>query len=356
MEYDYIIVGGGSGGASLAGRLASNCPDATIALIEAGPHTARSLLVNMPLGIAALVPLRTKYNYGYETEPQPGLAGRYGYQPRGRGFGGSSAINAMIYTRGHPLDYDEWAQMGCTGWSWNDVLPYFLRSEDNARGANAWHGAGGPLSVSDLRDPNPVAGRFIRAAVEAGFRANDQQIIRGGKSASFIETVGSSESAQYVLSVKFPLAEESGDSVAAGGICLDITEQLRLQKELRRLNEDLESRITERTADLSAALQSLQESELRLSKTTANAPCMIFQFVLRPDGNDRVISISGSAKQVRRIVHGAGAHQHIQAAARRNSNSLRQEWNVAELRRIIDRQQHAAGFLPGPMIGFDGIR
>ncbi|WP_233865154.1 GMC family oxidoreductase [Paraburkholderia adhaesiva] len=173
MEYDYIIVGGGSGGASLAGRLASNCPDATIALIEAGPHTARSLLVNMPLGIAALVPLRTKYNYGYETEPQPELAGRYGYQPRGRGFGGSSAINAMIYTRGHPLDYDEWAQLGCTGWAWQDVLPYFLRAEDNARGANDWHGAGGPLSVSDLRDPNPVAGRFVRAAVEAGFRAND---------------------------------------------------------------------------------------------------------------------------------------------------------------------------------------
>jgi choline dehydrogenase-like flavoprotein len=173
MEYDYIIVGGGSGGASLAGRLASNCPDATIALIEAGPHTQRNLLVNVPLGIAALVPLRTKNNYGYETVRQPGLAGRRGYQPRGRGFGGSSAINAMIYTRGHPLDYDEWAQLGCAGWAWQDVLPYFLRAEDNARGASDWHGAGGPLSVADLRDPNPVARRFVRAAVEAGFRAND---------------------------------------------------------------------------------------------------------------------------------------------------------------------------------------
>jgi choline dehydrogenase-like flavoprotein len=173
MEYDYIIVGGGSGGASLAGRLVSNCPDATIALIEAGPHTERNLLVNVPLGIAALVPLRTKNNYGYETVPQPGLAGRRGYQPRGRGFGGSSAINAMIYTRGHPLDYDEWAQLGCAGWAWQDVLPYFLRAEDNVRGASDWHGAGGPLSVADLRDPNPVARRFVRAAVEAGFRAND---------------------------------------------------------------------------------------------------------------------------------------------------------------------------------------
>lgn len=140
MQYDYIIVGGGSGGASLAGRLADACPDATIALIEAGGHTERNLLVNMPVGIAALVPFKLGTNYGYETVPQPGLGGRRGYQPRGRGLGGSSAINAMIYTRGHPLDYDEWEQLGCTGWGWRDVLPYFRRAEGNARGANEWHG------------------------------------------------------------------------------------------------------------------------------------------------------------------------------------------------------------------------
>lgn len=173
MEYDYIIAGGGSGGAALAGRLAARCPDATIALVEAGPHTRRNPLVNMPMGVAALVPRRMKNNYGYETVPQPGLAGRRGYQPRGRGFGGSSAINAMIYTRGHPLDYDEWAQLGCAGWAWRDVLPYFLRAEDNTRGASALHGAGGPLGVSDLCERNPVAERFVRAALEAGFPAND---------------------------------------------------------------------------------------------------------------------------------------------------------------------------------------
>ena len=238
MQYDYIIVGGGSGGAALAGRLASRCPDATIALVEAGPHTARNLLVNMPLGVAALVALRSKHNYGYETEPQPGLAGRCGYQPRGRGFGGSSAINAMIYTRGHPLDYDEWAQLGCTGWAWRDVLPYFLRAEDNTRGANAWHGAGGPLGVADLRARNPVAQRFVRAALEAGFRANDdfngpdqegvgfyQVTQRGGERCSVARAYLYGQdhpnlqliADATVLRVTFDGARASGVQVACGG-------------------------------------------------------------------------------------------------------------------------------------------
>jgi choline dehydrogenase-like flavoprotein len=173
MQYDYIIVGAGSGGCTLASRLADSCPDATIALIEAGPHTERNLLVNMPVGVAAVVPNRLKTNYGYLTTPQPGLAGRQGYQPRGRGFGGSSAINAMIYTRGHPLDYDEWARLGCDGWSWAEVLPYFRRAEDNERGADAWHGEGGPLTVSDLRFKNPFSKRFVQAALEAGYTSND---------------------------------------------------------------------------------------------------------------------------------------------------------------------------------------
>jgi choline dehydrogenase-like flavoprotein len=172
MQYDYIIVGAGSGGCSLASRLADECPDATIALLEAGPHTERNLFVNMPVGVAVVVPNKLKTNYGYETVPQPGLAGRRGYQPRGRGMGGSSAINAMVYTRGHPLDYDEWAQLGCHGWSWNDVLPYFRRVEGNGRVADAWHGADGPLTVSDLRFHNPFSERFVQAAQEAGHRLN----------------------------------------------------------------------------------------------------------------------------------------------------------------------------------------
>jgi choline dehydrogenase-like flavoprotein len=242
MAYDYIIVGGGSGGASLAGRLAANFPDATIAVIEAGPHTQRNLLVNMPVGVAALVPRRMKNNYGYETVPQPGLAGRRGYQPRGRGFGGSSAINAMIYTRGHPLDYDEWAQLGCTGWAWRDVLPYFVRAEDNSRGASALHGAGGPLGVSDLCERNPVAERFVRAALEAGFRHNDdfngadqegvgfyQVTQRGGERCTvaraylYESTLGQARTNLHliadatVLRVTFDGARASGVEVARGG-------------------------------------------------------------------------------------------------------------------------------------------
>lgn len=173
MQYDYIIVGGGSGGASVAGRLADMCPDARIALIEAGPSNERNPLVNTPTGIAALVPFKLGTNYGYETVPQPGLGGRRGYQPRGRGLGGSSAINAMIYTRGHPSDYDEWERLGCTGWSYRDVLPYFRRAEGNQRGANEWHGADGPLTVSDLRFNNPLSDTFLAAAVAAGFKRND---------------------------------------------------------------------------------------------------------------------------------------------------------------------------------------
>ncbi|GJH05637.1 GMC family oxidoreductase [Paraburkholderia terrae] len=173
MQYDYVIVGAGSGGCSLAGRLAEQCPDATIALIEAGPHTERNLFVNMPLGVAAVVPFRRKTNYGYLTTPQPGLGGRRGYQPRGRGLGGSSAINAMVYTRGHPLDYDDWARLGCDGWAFDDVLPYFRRAEGNERGADALHGTDGPLSVSNLRFQNPFSHRFVKAAVEAGFPRND---------------------------------------------------------------------------------------------------------------------------------------------------------------------------------------
>ncbi|WP_367394778.1 GMC family oxidoreductase [Cupriavidus sp. Agwp_2] len=173
--YDYVIVGAGSAGCALAGRLADSGDD-TIALVEAGQHD-HHVLVRTPAACVAMLPRAGARNYAYETVPQPGLNGRRGYQPRGRGLGGSSSINAMVYTRGRPADYDDWAAAGCDGWSWDDVLPYFRRSECNERLAGSdddpLHGGNGPLHVSDLRTPNPFAERFIEAAQQAGIVRND---------------------------------------------------------------------------------------------------------------------------------------------------------------------------------------
>ena len=144
MEFDYVIVGGGSGGATLAARLSED-PATTVCLIEAGGD-GRGILVRAPAGVVAMVPGRPKINnYAYQTVAQPGLNGRRGYQPRGKCLGGSSAINAMLYIRGQREDYDGWAQQGCAGWSFDEVLPYFKRAEGNERGACDWHGADGPL-------------------------------------------------------------------------------------------------------------------------------------------------------------------------------------------------------------------
>lgn len=168
---DYIVVGAGPGGCAVAARLAEARPDRTVALLETGPERP-SILSEVPIGIAGLVAFRGRHNYAYRTEPQPGLGGRRGYQPRGRGVGGSSLINAMIYVRGQPQDYDGWAASGCPGWSWSDVLPYFKRAEDNARGADALHGAGGPLRVEDLREDNPATRAFVAAAEQCGIPFN----------------------------------------------------------------------------------------------------------------------------------------------------------------------------------------
>jgi choline dehydrogenase-like flavoprotein len=166
---DYIIIGGGSAGCVLAARLTED-PSVQVALIEAGPPDS-SVLIHCPAGLALLAK-NGQANWAFETVPQPGLGGRRGYQPRGKVLGGSSSVNAMIYIRGQRADYDEWAAQGNEGWGWSDVLPYFKRSEHNERGADEFHGTGGPLNVMDLRSPNRFGPVFVQAAVDAGFRHN----------------------------------------------------------------------------------------------------------------------------------------------------------------------------------------
>lgn len=169
--FDYVIVGGGSAGAVLAARLSED-PRLRVCLLEAGGD-GRSILMRVPIGAAAIVPGHVRsMNWRYETVPQPGLGGRRGYQPRGRGLGGSSSINAMLYIRGHRSDYDDWAALGCTGWGFDDVLPYFRKAEDNERGEDALHGAGGPLQVADAPWARPINQDFIAAAERNGIPRN----------------------------------------------------------------------------------------------------------------------------------------------------------------------------------------
>ncbi|MGY3454411.1 GMC family oxidoreductase [Bradyrhizobium sp. USDA 4353] len=169
LEFDYVVVGAGSAGCVLANRLSSDGKHKVL-LLEAGPKDT-NLWIHVPLGYGKLFKEET-VNWMYQTEPEPGLDGRSVFQPRGKVLGGSSSINGLLYVRGQHEDYDRWRQRGNIGWGHDDVLPYFKRAENQCRGANDYHGVGGPLPVSDWRHEDPLSEAFVKAAVEAGLPFN----------------------------------------------------------------------------------------------------------------------------------------------------------------------------------------
>ncbi len=173
MEFDYVIIGGGSAGCVMASRLSED-PHTSVCLLEFGGD-GKDLAIRVPAGVIMMMrdkPVKIN-NWAFNTVPQTHLNNRIGYQPRGQCLGGSSAINAMVYTRGSAKDYNRWADNGCEGWGYDQMLPYFKKAENNIHGGDEHHGDSGPLHVSELLSPRPISQAFVDACVANGLDAND---------------------------------------------------------------------------------------------------------------------------------------------------------------------------------------
>jgi choline dehydrogenase-like flavoprotein len=168
-EFDVVVVGAGSAGCVLSARLTEN-PKVSLCVIEAGGRD-RNPWIHVPMGFGKLVP-NPKVNWGYETEPEPGLGGRKIIWPRGKVLGGSGSINGLVFLRGAPSDYDGWQRLGAQGWSYADVLPYFTRMEHCVEGANEWHGTGGPMTVSNIKRPSTAARAFVETCERLQYPRN----------------------------------------------------------------------------------------------------------------------------------------------------------------------------------------
>lgn len=169
QSFHHIVVGAGSAGCAVAARLSED-PDVRVLLLEAGPEDAGPQFSTPALNGRLY---KSDWDWDFSTDPEPALGGRRAYLPRGRVLGGTSSINSMVYTRGNPGDYDGWAALGVTGWSYRDVLPYFRRAEDNSRGASEFHGVGGPLRVTEGRHRSRLVEAWLEAAQEAGLPWNE---------------------------------------------------------------------------------------------------------------------------------------------------------------------------------------